>query len=199
MRRLVAVVVLLTAVTLLTACDGGVPGPGKSDVAVDTPELREQKATAGIEDCEPGTGESGLPDLVLPCLGGGPDVDLSSLEGPLVINLWNTTCQPCLREMPVLQEFHETYGDQVSLIGLDVTDTQPGSAISFAERVGATYPQLADPGGEVFEQDAVRVVPAYPQFLLVDADGRVADPVTGGLDSLAEVVAMVEDTLGITL
>ena len=196
MRRVVAAVLLLTA---LTACDGCVPGPGASDVAVDTAELRRQKAAAGIEDCEPGTGASDLPDLTLPCLGGGPDVELSALEGPLVINLWNTACQPCLKEMPVLQEFHETYGDQVTLVGLDVTDTQPGSAISFADRVGATYPQLADPGGEIFEQDSLPVRALYPQFVLVGADGRVADPVTGGLESLDEVVAMVEDTLGIIL
>lgn len=194
MRRLAAVTAALAGVLSLAACtgeDGGLPGVGPSRIEVDTPALRADKAAAGIEDCEPGSGASDLPVLTLPCLGGGPDVDLSTLQGPLLVNLWNSPCGPCQEEMPVLQEFHERYGDRVPVLGIDVVDTQPEAAISLAELTGATYPQLADPGGELFEQE-LRIAPAFPQFVVVRADGtaQVASP--GGLTSLQEVVDLVE-------
>lgn len=197
-RALVAAVTAALLVGGLSACDGSVPGPGKSDVAVDTPDLRAQKAAAGIDDCEAGTGESSLPDLTLPCLGGGPDVDLSTLTGPVLLNVWYSACGPCRNEMPVLQQFHEQYGDQVPLIGID-TETTPSSGIGFADEVGATYPQLADPGGEIFDNDELRLVQAAPQTIFVDADGDVAMIEATEIKSVDQLVDLVEQHLGITL
>ena len=65
--------------------------------------------------------------MTLPCLGGGPDVELSSLRGPMVINLWQARCGPCRKEMPALEEFHQQYGDQVAVLGIDFNDVQPGA------------------------------------------------------------------------
>ncbi|MBS43673.1 MAG: hypothetical protein CMH83_11050 [Nocardioides sp.] len=194
--------VLALVALALTACSGGVPAPGRSSIEVDTPKLAAMKADAGVEECEPGTAESGsgdLPPLALACLGGGADVDLSTLRGPLVINIWTSTCEPCRQEMPALQEFHETYGDRVPVIGIDATDTYPEAALALVEETGARYPQLADPGGELYEQDDVRIPPAFPQFVLVDADGRVVHQEAGGLDSVEDVERMVTTELGVDL
>ncbi len=192
----------LVAAVVLVAAAGCAPdreSPGPSSVDVDTPELREMKAAAGIEPCVPGPGGGGLPELTLPCLGGGDDVDLSSLTGPMILNVWNTACGPCRKEMPALQKFHEAYGSQVPVLGLDVTDTQPEMAISFAELVGATYPQLADPGGDLFDQPDLGLAPGFPQFIFLDAEGDVAAKATGGVHSVAEVRDLVREHLGITL
>ena len=79
---------LAAAVLVLTGCDGAVPEPGESKVDVDTPALRDLKAETAVEECAPGDADAGgLPELTLPCLGGGPDVDLSTLQGPMVVNL----------------------------------------------------------------------------------------------------------------
>ena len=93
--------------------DPNISFPGKARIDVDTPDLRQAKKEAGVEPCRPGTGASDLPAVTLPCFGGGPDVDLSTLEGPLVVNLWAVWCGPCRKEMPVLEEFHQQYGDRV--------------------------------------------------------------------------------------
>jgi thiol-disulfide isomerase/thioredoxin len=189
----------LSAALLLTACQGGVAPPGESNVEVDTPELREQKAAAGIEPCEPGTGSGGeLPDLTLPCLGGGADVDLSTLEGPMLLNVWFSGCAPCVREMPVLQQLHEEDGGRIAVVGIDV-ETSPGAAIRFADEVGATYPQLADPGGTVFDDAELRLPAAFPVTVLLDADGRVAYKAAVELTSLGQVHDLVRDHLGLTL
>jgi thiol-disulfide isomerase/thioredoxin len=173
------------------------------DVQVDTPELRKVKARIGMEDCQPGAGapvEGGLPELTLPCLAGGPDVELSSLRGPLVINLWQAFCEPCREEMPVLEEFHQQYGDRVPVLGIDFNDVHPDGALALAEETGATYPSIADPGGELMVEDAFAVARrGLPAFVFVDADGVVVAQDSGGVDSVAEIKAKVAEHLGIDL
>ncbi|WP_170285948.1 TlpA family protein disulfide reductase [Nocardioides rubriscoriae] len=199
MRRVLAGLAALTAgLVLLSGCDGAVPSPGPSKVDVDTPALREQKAAAGIEDCVPGSGTSDLPALTLPCLGGGPDVDLSTLKGPMLINLWYSGCGPCRREMPVLQQFHDTYADQVPIVGIDI-ETYPDYAISFADEVGATYPQLADPGGTIFDDAGLRLAQAFPQTIYLAEDGSVAAIEAKEIKSLDALVRSVQTNLGVTL
>lgn len=200
-RTLLGALVLVA----LTACGADTPAfvPAPPDVDVDTPALRQAKARIGMADCVPGTGEGrvddGLPSLVLPCLGGGPEVDLATLRGPLVINLWQAFCGPCREEMPALQAFHEQYGAQVPVLGIDYNDVRPEAALELAEETGARYPSLADPGGELTGRDGFPVIRGLPTFVLVDAEGRVATVRAGGVDSVEEVKAMVAEHLGVQL
>jgi thiol-disulfide isomerase/thioredoxin len=190
----------LVALVLLTACDGApkVSAPSHSDVDVDTPAYRTLKAKAGIEDCPaPETTDGGLPKHSLPCLGGGRRVDLSTLKGPLVLNFWYGACGPCKKEMPALAAFYRQYGDQVPVLGVDSTDTQPGYALRQARKFGVTYPLVADPGGDLQGSDLT--VRGYPTFFFLSADGRLSKPVSGGLDSVDEVVALVQQQLGLRL
>jgi hypothetical protein len=72
-------VLLMGAVLALAGCSpDSVPSPGPARIDVDTPQLRELKQEAGVERCVPGTADpvaGGLPDVTLPCLGGGREVD----------------------------------------------------------------------------------------------------------------------------
>ena len=106
--------------------------PGAANVDVDTPELRDLKDDAGIAACAAGDDsqvEDGLPNVTLPCLGGGPDVNLATLRGPMVVNLWAVWCTPCRKELPILQKFQEKHGDRVPMLGIDYNDTQPEQAL----------------------------------------------------------------------
>ena len=171
---------------LLAGCSGAPDDTGSSaatrsnamfavDVDVDTPTLRELKKRAEVEPCPAGTTpadpvEDGLPDLVLPCLGGGPDVNLASLRGPLVLNLWAQWCGPCREELPYYQRLHEEAGGELSVIGIDWQDTQPKAALELVEESGVTYPLLADPAAATEVPFRVR---GLPGVVLVDADGQV--------------------------
>lgn len=192
--------IALASLALLAGCDGTpkVSPPRESTVDVDTPAYRTLKAKAGIEDCPaPQTTDGGLPKHSLPCLGGGRRVDLSTLKGPLVLNFWYGACGPCKEEMPALAAFYDEYGDQVPILGVDSTDTQPGYALRQAKRFGVTYPLVADPGGDLQGSDLT--VRGYPTFFFLSADGTLSKPVAGGLHSVDEVTALVEQQLGIDL
>jgi thiol-disulfide isomerase/thioredoxin len=173
---------------------GGEAGPSRVDV--DTPELRALKQEIGVEACVPGAADDGgLPDLTLPCLGGGPDVDLASLEGPLVLNFWYAACPPCRAEMPAIADFYAQYGDRVPVVGI-TTDIWPEQALEMARETGAHYPQLADPGNEAQSTD-IRPK-GFPTFVFLGADGTV-EMDSGGIESADELVDLVETHLGITL
>lgn len=197
---------LLLAAALLTGCTREPPDypdtvPPGSNVDVDTPRLRELKSEAGVEPCEPGSGEAvdgGLPALTLGCLGGGDDVDLSALRGPLVINLWASWCTSCRKEMPVLQDFHEQYADEVPLIGIDWQDVQPEAALELVADSGVTYPLLADPAGEWGVIDGMPVR-GLPGIVLIDAAGNVAYRNLEVIESVEELKSLVESELGVTL
>ncbi len=204
MRRLLAVGACLVA---LAACSddkapmltGDGPDQVNTSVDVDTPELRDLKADAGVEDCAPGPGDGALPAVTLACLGGGTAVDLSSLRGPLVINLWQSACEACEHEMPILQAFHEEYGDRVAVLGIDSTDVRPGEALEQLGQRGVTYPQLADPDGDLQETPVFAKVLGYPHLTFVDADGEVAYEKAGAVQSADELHDLVEEHLGVDL
>ena len=173
-----------------------------SKVDVDTPQLREIKAEAGIADCAPGDAthvDGGLPELTLPCLGGGPDVDLSTLRGPMVVNLWAVWCTPCRRELPILQEFHEKYGDEVAMLGVNYNDTQPKQALQLAKKSGVTYEQLADPAIHLDDNPPFPTLRGLPFLALVDADGKVVHQEFVVIESLGQLKDLVEEHLGVSL
>lgn len=190
---------LVATVVLLAGCDAGEDAALACKVEVDTPELVADREAAGIADCTEiptAAGASELPDLELRCLGGTTTLALSDVRGPAIVNFWSTTCEPCREEMPVLQEFHERYGEQVPLLGVNFLDTYPGAAIDFARLKKVTYPSAADACGDL--QSSALSVQGLPQFLFVRADGSVEQR-AGGVDDLTEVVAMAEELLAVEL
>jgi thiol-disulfide isomerase/thioredoxin len=166
----------------------------ESRIQVDTPELRSAKADLGVEPCpRPRGAGSDLPDLTLACLGGGRETTLSEVGGPAVVSLWASWCVSCPDELPLFQRLHEEAGDRLDVLGIDYQDTRPGAALALLGETGATYPQLADPGGELAEHYRVR---GLPGLLLLDADGQVTF-LLQRVDDYAELVALVEDHTGV--
>jgi cytochrome c biogenesis protein CcmG/thiol:disulfide interchange protein DsbE len=192
------------------ACAAGQPAaqqpytfrPSDAAVQVDTPQLRTLKAAAGIESCPVSQADAapkpaGLPPLTLPCLGGGREVDLAGLRGtPVVLNFWSQTCGPCRKESPILQEVHEAAGDRVEVIGVDWLDPRPSWAIAFANELGLTYPQLADPEGAT--RAPLRIT-TLPRTLFVDADGSVVYTEFAALTSADQLRSLIKHHLGVSL
>ena len=179
------------------------PGPAMrpqhTSVDVDTPSLRALKARAGVEPCRRGAASPaahGLPDLTLPCLGGGPPVALSGLRGPLVVNLFAQWCGPCRTELPFYQELHRRAKGTVQVLGVDYLDEQPAGALEVARAAGVTYPLLADPSGRLRPELRVR---GLPGVVLVDRSGAVVDVEFRVFRSYAELRQLVQHRLGVSL
>ena len=115
----------------------------------------------------------------------------------MVINLFQGFCAPCKEEMPALQSFYESYGDEVPVIGIDVMDTVPGVALEEAISRGVTFPMYADPGGEL--QGGPLTARAVPATYVLSSSGEVELLQMGGMTSAAQVKELVEKKLGIEL
>ena len=172
----------------------------QSRVDVDTAELRSAKRDIGVRPCpdvsQPdGRSGSDLPDLALPCLGGGRETTLSDIEGPAVISLWASWCVSCPDELPLFQRLSDDAGAGLQVLGVDYQDVQPGKALSLLELTGAVFPQLADPGGELAEHYRLTGLPAV---LLVDDTGAVTFE-RGRIDSYAELRDLVAGGTGVVV
>ena len=209
-RRRLRTAALLVVLPLLAAtgcgAGGSTGGSGaassglfETHVDVNTPQLRQVKREAGIEPCEPSGAapvQGGLPRLTLPCLGGGPDVDLASLRGPMVINVWAQWCGPCREELPYYQRLHEQAADRLSVVGIDWQDTQPGRALELAQESGVTYPLLADPAARTRGPLPIH---GLPSVVFVRADGTVSDTVAVAIHSYDQLRDLVEQHLDVQL
>jgi thiol-disulfide isomerase/thioredoxin len=191
-------VAAVISVVCLAGCtdDGGLPdAPAlRTRVDLDTPALRAIKQDAGMEKCPEVTGEqSDLPDLTLPCLGGGAAVELQGIRGPAVVPVWAQWCGPCREELPWFQRLHEAAGDRLTVLGLNWQDPQPEGALTFAASAGVTFASVADPDASL--QEGAR---GLPLLYLVDPDGRVTLR-RGQLDSYDHLLSLVEDHTGVSV
>lgn len=172
-------------IILLTGQRTDSPSP---DVVLDVPGEYQQP---GISTNAPLQGtplqHSNLVDL--------DDVSVStsdwfpSMGQPMLVNFWFTSCPPCRREMPALQQAFETYGEQVRFIGVNVQDS--ASAIrAFVDELGVTYEMLRDINGNLVVANGIS---AFPTTLFIDSNGRIVKQVAGELttESIDRSIALL--------
>jgi cytochrome c biogenesis protein CcmG/thiol:disulfide interchange protein DsbE len=126
-----------------------------------------------------------LPDTTLSSLEGGKPVKLSSLRGPMVINLWASWCAPCRKELPKYEAFAKKYAGKVEVLGIDFQETRLGAARDLIRETGVDYPLLSDPDGKM------RAV-GLPKVILLDARGRVAHEEYVEITSVAQLEGLVD-------
>jgi len=159
----------------------------------EAPELAALRAAADLEPCPEGLGPQ-MPDLELPCLGGGDAVDLDAAPPgrPTLVNLWASWCAPCVDEVPVLAKWRERVGDDVGLVGVLYEDSAV-SALTFAAEHGMTWPSVVDDLGQVKPPFGA----GLPITVFLEADGTVAHVQSGELRDVAQLEALVAEHLGV--
>jgi thiol-disulfide isomerase/thioredoxin len=109
-----------------------------------------------------------LPEVALPDSNGRLH-HLADYRGrPLVLNFWATWCEPCRREIPLLQALHQARGDTVQIVGVAV-DFQ-AEVLKYAQARGITYPLLMGEKDGLAAVNALGMDTAFP--FTVFADGR---------------------------
>ncbi len=132
---------------------GGTPSNGTRDTA-----------DVGIIETNAKNEGKPLPDVTVQDID-GHDIALSSLgDGPVIVNVWTSTCIPCKDELPDFAAAHTTYGDRVHFVGVDILgpiDTEE----SFARTLGVKYDLYYDGNGEFLVATGLN---AFPVTLIID-------------------------------
>jgi thiol-disulfide isomerase/thioredoxin len=116
----------------------------------------------------------------------GQTRDLATSGKPMLINVWSSTCAPCVSEMPALDRVWRTDGDRIDILGIDYYETADlGRAM--AERTGVTYPLGRDTKGTILRTLGGT---GLPYTVLVGRDGTILATHSGAM-SEAEIRSLV--------
>ena len=121
------------------------------------------------------------PNFTLDALNVRPNmpVSLSSFKGkPVVLNVWNSTCVPCMDEAHLLQTFWKKMQPQgVVMIGIDFQDLK-GDGLNFLKKYGITYQNVLDVSGSTAISYGVT---ATPETLFINRQGVIVSRVISEL------------------
>lgn len=157
----------------------------------------EQPEDTEEQSAEQSTEEGAFEKMSLTNLA-GDEIDKTIFEGHdlTVINVWATSCKPCLSEMPELAKLSDEYeqnGGQVQIIGLctdlvdmdaNRVDSQIELANQIVELTGADYTNLV-PDDEMLNFLMENII-GVPTTFFVDSQGKeVGESVIGARDQAA--------------
>jgi len=120
-----------------------------------------------------------VPDFRLSDLAGNP-VSLADFEGkPLVINFWGTFCEPCVREMPVIEEQYQQWKDKdVQFLAINLSEDLL-TVSNYVRKLNVTFPVIRDADRKVERKFKLR---SYPTTFFVNPDGTLHDVAVGEMN-----------------
>jgi len=119
-----------------------------------------------------------LPNFSAQDLDGNP-VSLDQVAGkPILINFWASWCQPCMEELPYLQQIYEQFGGDLIVIGINADDTLSDMR-AVADELQLTFPIWNDPQGTISRK---MLISALPTSYFIDQDGTILGSYIGIVD-----------------
>lgn len=123
---------------------------------------------------------SSAPAFDLPVLGETGRLSLADHRGRVVLlNFWATWCKPCEDEMPAMERLYRSLGSEPFEVLAVSVDEDLAELASFRERLGLSFPILMDPRQQVTRRYQTT---GFPESLLIDRSGRVAERYVGPRD-----------------
>ncbi len=106
-------------------------------------------------------------------------ISLASFKGkPVMLNVWSSTCGPCVDEAALLQsQWQRVQPRGVVFIGIDFQDAK-SDGLSFLQKYGITYPNVMDVTGSTAISYGVT---GTPETIFINRQGIVASRVVGEL------------------
>jgi len=93
-------------------------------------------------------------------------------DGPIAVNVWNLSCEPCKKEMKYLNDYHKKYSDlgfEVVSINID-TPRSISKVKSYIKAAKFDFSILSDPRQEFFKKTGGKVM---PYLVLINSDGTI--------------------------
>jgi cytochrome c biogenesis protein CcmG, thiol:disulfide interchange protein DsbE len=142
--------------------------------------LSESEPDRRVEESLRSGERNAAPALELPRLSGVGAATLEDYRGKVVVlNFWASWCDPCRKESPLLQRWHNRVEKrQGTVLGVDVQDVT-GDAREFISEYGLTYPMLRD--GEGLTRETFAIV-GFPETFVLDRRGRITAVRRGPVD-----------------
>jgi thiol-disulfide isomerase/thioredoxin len=112
----------------------------------------------------------------------GKPASLADFKGmPVVVNLWATWCQPCLKEMPSLDRLQSQLAGRLIVAAVSEDRAKPpGRVGEFVAGMGLRKLKIyLDPKGEVAHAFHV---PGLPTTIIIDPGGQVVGRVEGSAE-----------------
>ena len=107
---------------------------------------------------------------------------LDDYKGKVVLlNLWATWCEPCLREMPSIERLHRAYGDKglrVVAVSVDAY-ANDDSVRAYARNLGLTFEVLHDSTMKIAE---VYQATGYPETFVIGPERTIRKKWIGDTD-----------------
>jgi thiol-disulfide isomerase/thioredoxin len=111
----------------------------------------------------------------------GNTVSLSEFTGKIVlVNLWATWCEPCLREMPSLERVQSRLGDKLAVVAISEDHGGSKTVDPFIDKLGLKSVKVyLDPKSAI---ERAFKVQGLPTSFLIDREGRVLGRVEGAAE-----------------
>lgn len=108
-----------------------------------------------------------------------PAISLASYKGrPVMLNVWSSTCVPCVDEASLLQaQWQRVKSQGIVFLGIDFQDVK-SDGLSFLHKYGITYLNVLDATGSTTISYGVS---ATPETIFINRAGIVASRVVGQL------------------
>ncbi|MBC7463528.1 MAG: TlpA family protein disulfide reductase [Actinobacteria bacterium] len=155
----------------------------------------EVTTPARVVSCESVAAESSGKGPVLECLDGSSAIDVSTLKGPLIINVWGSWCAPCKEEIPIFRSFYAKNKANVEILGVDVEEAKISDGKEFVVSEGMTWPNLSDTDGISRAYFGMGV----PVTWFVDSQGKVVFKKIGALKDESELRDLTAKYLNIVV
>jgi len=159
------------AIALIVSISGG-SSKTASDVTKLDPNAQQPPEFADTNDV---TGTR-LPKLSYVAFDGSTK-DLAPNRKPLLINVWSSTCAPCVTEMPELEKVWQANLADIDILGLDYLEP-PDLGQVMADRTGVTYPLGRDSKGSILRSLGGT---GLPYTVLVAPNGTILATHSGAL------------------
>jgi len=170
---------MLASILVLGTLLAPVPAQAKSGVVVGCSSISiDRSVTKGVS---------------LPCLDNKSKVIYQAIRGPVLVNVFGSWCEPCNQEIPHFLDLQALH--KVSIVGIDVEETNMQAGRNFVIKKGMSWPILFDTTSVTRGIFGLGV----PVTWFIDAHGKVVYKQIGLITSTAELKSEVTKYLKIKL